>query len=429
MTTKTAVVVVVVRGVLNIFKVLGGFPYSWGDAPPSPSPFDLAHSDVSITSGSSTNHGDNTSAGCWAGKRDYSPSCQQLCPKLRRGLAHKVWVVVISLTYLVIASSILYGFLKIDIPQYLISSAVLYKAIEFLTGAVLLYLLFHLVMRSDHLVTLVSHLDILPPGQSLHTWASIRTACVIPIPMTILATTICTMMLLPPRVKLESLTNRLIAIVIYLGQSLLAFIILMTYNVLLYLMCVVLAARMRDLRITLEVMREKRNGRGARQVAGPVVCGLWRAQKQLNTYFGPPIMVIVVVMILVTIANIYDIFSTRPVNAYSIVYGLTDLLNLIYLCCAPGMVHDQLEDLRFVMSKWRLETTDSQTEKELMHLLDLVDSYPNFSIGGYFKLSRATLVDILGFSATYLVVLLQFHVGETNSTTSQSPQTKDFPMM
>ncbi|MPC38474.1 hypothetical protein E2C01_031980 [Portunus trituberculatus] len=52
------------------------------------------------------------------------------------------------------------------------------------------------------------------------------------------------------------------------------------------------------------------------------------------------------------------------------------------------------------MSKWRLETTDSQTEKE-----------------------------ILGFSATYLVVLLQFHVGETNSTTSQSPQTKDFPMM
>lgn len=116
----------------------------------------------------------------------------------------------------------------------------------------------------------------------------------------------------------------------------------MTYNVLLYLLCVVLAARMRDLRITLEDMRERKDGKGVREVAGPVMCGLWRTQKLLNAYLGPPVMVIAAVMILAVIINTYESFATRPVNAHNIVYGLTDFLNLVYLCCAPGMVHDQV---------------------------------------------------------------------------------------
>uniref|UniRef100_A0A0P4VWF3 Uncharacterized protein n=1 Tax=Scylla olivacea TaxID=85551 RepID=A0A0P4VWF3_SCYOL len=344
MTTKTAVVVVVaVRGVLNILKALGGFPYSWSDAPSSSSPIPsgLAHTDVSFTSGNSASNGDNTSAGCWAEKRKYAP-CQQLCPGLRRGLAHKVWVVVMSLIYLVIIFITFHGFLKNEIPQYLNSNAILFIGLGIITGIVLICLLFHLVMRSDHLVTLISHLDSLPPGQSLHTWASIRIACGIPIPVTLLATSTCTLILFPARQKSQSLTDWFMGIILYLGNSLLTFILLMTYNALLYLLCVMLAAQMRDLRITLEGMREKRGVRGVREVAGPVLCDMWRAQTLLNTYLGPPVMVIAAVMIFVFISNVYDIFTIGSLNVFSYVYGLADFLNLVYLCYAPGMVHDQV---------------------------------------------------------------------------------------
>lgn len=345
MTGHTPVVVRVVRGVMKCIKVLGGFPYSWEDSPlpASPTLHDHAHKGAHHTYGNSANQEGYTSAGNWALKRS-GLLCQQLCPRLRSVRAHLVWVAVMSLVYLVITSLSLYNFLENGIPAVKIIKNIIYFILEAVTKAVLASLLFHLIARSGGLAAIVRKLDTLPPGQSLHTWASARAACIIPLLLAFSASTWCTLRLIPQSMASQSQADRFIQIISYLGSYVLTFVILALYNSLLYLLCVMLAARVRDLRATLENMRERRGVESVRQVAGPVVCGLWHVQALLNSYFGPPMLMIVAQMILGVISNIYYIFTYRQYGIKSIVYGLSDFLNLLYLCCAPSLVHDQVRE-------------------------------------------------------------------------------------
>ncbi|KAA0188002.1 Gustatory receptor 10 [Hyalella azteca] len=50
-------------------------------------------------------------------------------------------------------------------------------------------------------------------------------------------------------------------------------------------------------------------------------------------------------------------------------------------------------------------------------VLELLKEDPGFEMCGFFSLSRARLVEIACFAATYFIILLQFRSSETNSDT------------
>ncbi|XP_050736171.1 uncharacterized protein LOC127008328 isoform X2 [Eriocheir sinensis] len=465
MAGQTSMVLWGLRVVLTCFKAIGGFPYSWDDTIAHVSSSSRNPSPTSIFSPNGNSPGEvKASGGSWYNRvlplisqsRDSSSACpphggstpreggvsgfwawssskessQQICPRLKRARWHRVWAAGMGVVYLLAVSVFVYDGFRNGLPRRVPASEAIYFIMDVVTMVVLATLLLHMLLKSDHLAALVSHLDTLPPGPSLDSWAPTYAAHIIPLLALFLASLCCTMTLFSNVLRpLESWASILRTTVTYATAYVLTYVILALYNSLLYLLYVILATRMRDLRIALEDIRRERRDRGGkgsvgedlRQRVGPVLCDLWHAQMLLNASLGAPILLLMAEMVIGTISNGYYILSEARRNIQSVVYLVNDSVNLMYLCHAPALMHDQLEEMRYMMKKWRMETTDSRTEKELTHLLDLLDSYPSFSVSGYYVLSRARLVDIMSFSATYLVVLLQFHMGERTDDAPATP--------
>ena len=322
--------------------MLGGFPYSWDathtSGHPIASTHSNAHRDTALTCGNSANQEGYTISGCWELRRNCS-LCQQLCPRLKGVRCHKVWVAVMSLVYLVIVIASFYSLYKIGFPDGMRAAQVVHFLMERITNVALVCLLVYLVARSGGLAALVSQLDTLPPGSSLYTWASIRAVHTFPLLVMFLGESGFTFgyVQLP-----DSQQSQLIYILGFIGNKLLSFAVLVLYNYLLYLLCVILAARVRDLRFTMESMRERKGVKGVHQVVGPVMCDLWNTQTLLNNYFGLPIMILVPTMIFASISNVYFILLNKILGNASFMYSVHDLMNLLYLCHAPGLVHDQV---------------------------------------------------------------------------------------
>ena len=322
--------------------MLGGFPYSWDathtSGHPIASTHSNAHRDTALTCGNSANQEGYTISGCWELRRNCS-LCQQLCPRLKGVRCHKVWAAFMSLVYLVIVITSSYNLYKIGFSEDMNAADTVHFLMHRITNVALVCLLFHLVTRSGGLAGLVSQLDTLPPGPSLYTWASIRAAHTFPLLVMFLGMT---GFILGNVQKPDSEQLYFIYILDFIGNPLLSFTFLVLYNFLLYLLCVILAARVRDLRVTMENMRERKGVKGVHQVVGPVMCDLWNTQTLLNNYFGLPIMILVPTMIFASISNVYFILLNKILGNASFMYSVHDLMNLLYLCHAPGLVHDQV---------------------------------------------------------------------------------------
>lgn len=259
-----------------------------------------------------------------------------------------------AVVYLLAVSVLVYDGFRNGLPSSAPAFKSIYFTMEVVTMVVLAILLPHMVSKSDHLAALVSHLDTLPPGPSLDSWAPTYAAYIIPLLGFFLASLCCTMTFFSNVLRpLESWASILITTVSYATAYVLTYVVLALYISLLYLLYVILATRMRDLRIALEDIRRERRVRGGkdsvgeylRQRVGPVLCDLWHAQMLLNASLGAPILLLMAEMVIGTISNGYYIFSEERRDIKSAVYLVNDTLNLMYLCHAPALMHDQVKGL------------------------------------------------------------------------------------
>lgn len=392
MARQTSVVLWGLRGVLTCFKALGGFPYSWDDSTTAYVPSLLRNlSSTSIVSSngdspeegkacngswnnkvlpwiSSQTRGSSSAcppqggstlreggvSGIWAWSSS-EESCQQICPRLKRVGWHRVWLACMGLVYLLAVSVVVYDSFKNGVPSYRAPpTTVIYFIMDVITTVVLAILLLYMMLKYDHLVALVSHMDTLPPGPSLDSWAPTYAARIIPLFALFMASLCCTMSSLVEIIKQqESWASILRVTVWYVTAYGLTYVILLLYNSLLYLLYVILASRMRDLRLTMEdIRRERRDRRGMgslgedlRRRIGQVLCDLWHAQTLLNTSLGPPILLLMAMMVIGTISNSYYILIGAKSDISSVVYLVADSMNLMYLCHAPALMHDQVNEL------------------------------------------------------------------------------------
>lgn len=389
MAEQTEVVLWGVRGVLMYLKAMGGFPYAWDESPHVSS---IAHNRslkaISYPGGDSPEEG-KRSGGWWyysknipltssqsrgsSPKRPRPPqgdsraqqegggfwawssrieSCQQICPRLRRARGYRLWPACMGLLYFIGVAMFVYNGISPGLPDDRSADKVIYFIMEVITMVVLTFMLAHLLCRSDRLAALVSHLDTLPPGPSLHTWAPTYAARTIVLVVLFLASLCCTLSAIGNILKyVESGVSVLVTMVSYFTGYIVTYLVLVQYNTLLYLLYVILASRMRDLRLALADMREKRDrggkdsvGEDLRQKIGPLLCDLWHAQTLLTACLGTPIILLMAEMIIGTISNAYHIFSGSDRSIPSIVYLVNDSLNLMYLCNAPALLHDQVND-------------------------------------------------------------------------------------
>lgn len=353
MAGEKSTVLQVLRVVIKCLKVLGGFPYSW-DTTSQVLPHD--------NSTAQEKHG--VPDGLWARSRS-AESWQQICPKLKLVRWHRARVAAMGLFYLSCLTICVYETISNGFPNDKLANGVIFSIHDVITNVVLTLLLTHMLAKSNCLAVLVSHLDTLPYGPSLYTWAAAYPSHTIPLVVMLFLSTFYVWFEIPIFLRGKTtLASVIIYTVKFLTSSTVTYIILVLYNILEYLMCTLLATHMRDLRLTLEKMRDKAQAGKSihdnlRLKVGPMLSDLWRAQTLLNAYLGPIILLHMTLMVAGTISCSYYVVAER--NLVLLFFLAVNFLNLTYLCHAPALMHDQVKE--WTMEAWaHMETQGRQSQ-------------------------------------------------------------------
>lgn len=138
-------------------------------------------------------------------------------------------------------------------------------------------------------------------------------------------------------------------------------------------------------------------------------------QLLINRYFGLPSLVITSLSVTWIIHDTYSLIQDTDNTSASwelLLYILYSISVLVILCCVGEEARGKVNSMRFVVSRYRTATSDPELEKQLTYLLDLLHLFPDFRVMDFYTASKARLVDISSFIATYLVILMQFRTSE-----------------
>ncbi|XP_045113848.1 gustatory receptor 68a-like [Portunus trituberculatus] len=92
---------------------------------------------------------------------------------------------------------------------------------------------------------------------------------------------------------------------------------------------------------------------------------------------------------------------------FTCVYIFLGTQPIILLCNTSVQLKTKKDDFLNALS------TTKYQGGAVQDLINLTKDFPSFNMCGFFSLDRKLLVNILSFVATYVIILLQFHAGES----------------
>ncbi|KAA0187999.1 Gustatory receptor 8 [Hyalella azteca] len=93
-------------------------------------------------------------------------------------------------------------------------------------------------------------------------------------------------------------------------------------------------------------------------------------------------------------------------------YMIVGTAPVFYLLNSSYCLQSKLSELKWSVTFLIHHSSSHQDKVQLTELLELLRSCPPFDVLGVFTMSRARLIDIFSFVATYIVILLQFRLTE-----------------
>ncbi|KAK8383283.1 hypothetical protein O3P69_011632 [Scylla paramamosain] len=138
-----------------------------------------------------------------------------------------------------------------------------------------------------------------------------------------------------------------------------------------------------------------------------------------NMYCGVPVTLLMLFSVVTCILSLFFTSFITELATYDIIltlaFTLNSLVTTIYLCNAPNIVREKLQDLKFVLRTLLYNPGNKRIRTKLRHLLALLQVAPPPAMLGLFILGRSNITSVLGFISTYVVILLQFRFTETST--------------
>ncbi|XP_045124710.1 uncharacterized protein LOC123512389 [Portunus trituberculatus] len=142
-------------------------------------------------------------------------------------------------------------------------------------------------------------------------------------------------------------------------------------------------------------------------------------QGLVNSYFNLPLFLCIANALMCIISYVFFCthYFDHPVNpirlANKIIIIILHCNTLVSIFTTPDCVLRERDRLREVILWQRMkETRDAEVAEKLNVLAAVMETYPGFSVGGLFVITKSKLVGLASFVATYLVILLQFHMSD-----------------
>ena len=88
------------------------------------------------------------------------------------------------------------------------------------------------------------------------------------------------------------------------------------------------------------------------------------------------------------------------------------MINTVTLANILDDVHKNLSCLGKVVDKLYEDTKDKKEEKRLKNLKEEIHQTGPMTAMGFFSINRSTITAMGSFTATYIIILLQFRIGE-----------------
>ncbi|XP_069935767.1 uncharacterized protein [Cherax quadricarinatus] len=437
-------------------RLMGGFPYCWtpGDSGHHQTPhshhaqaFHISSDDTAVAlarhnhhTGHQRRHNKNNSPhGGWLqfSKPEKCSECDTIFPSLRSSRFHTLWSYCAAIIYLQIFTTLIIIFylywekLLLGFANTITTMKSIVKVVDVSSGLILSV---HLVKNGSELGSLLGHLNQVSPAHLTRRWIARQDKYFLMIPLMVMAIYLALI-----RYEIETIANlsdssaysfHIISSSIYYPIVVgLVYVHVIGF----FLIVRVLATAVDDLQRTLETVCVSVRSKGEESPSTDESCDnipdeengdtdvvravCWRlmqlcqCQEQFLNYYSLPILTMTSCSIGNFIRNLF-IIATRRVLIYRIIFSVSHAFQILVFSSSPDVVTTQVEKLRSMVSRMRMSATQPKLEKQLTYLLDLLDNYPAFNVGGFYVLAKSRLVDVASFVATYLVILLQFRAVE-----------------
>ncbi|ROT83767.1 hypothetical protein C7M84_023046 [Penaeus vannamei] len=140
----------------------------------------------------------------------------------------------------------------------------------------------------------------------------------------------------------------------------------------------------------------------------------------LHRYMAFPVTVSVQVSVITTIISLFFLTFWKVFDGHTrvkvlfVAYFFISALPLAVLCNIPEMLKCRVERLRALLCSLRRLHGDRSFNRAATNLLETLNESPGFKMCGLFTLGRSRVVDISSFTATYLIILIQFLASEAS---------------
>ncbi|XP_071516737.1 uncharacterized protein [Panulirus ornatus] len=140
-------------------------------------------------------------------------------------------------------------------------------------------------------------------------------------------------------------------------------------------------------------------------------------QGLFNNYFTIPVTLGLLSSVVAITGHVFLVSvlaaSKGSMESLSVIIRLLKYVSiLVLLFCAPDEIHKKRQELRNRILVQQMKVPEEAVALKLGRLLQLMDAFPDFNMGGLFILGKSKLIGIASFVATYLVILLQFNLSD-----------------
>ncbi|KAA0203663.1 Gustatory receptor 21 [Hyalella azteca] len=148
---------------------------------------------------------------------------------------------------------------------------------------------------------------------------------------------------------------------------------------------------------------------------------LWQIQNKINSFFWFSTLIYSAAYVLFSagIGFLTVVMGqTASQNLSSILFFIIQSMPLGLLYHTADQLHENKNRLLQELARFQLFADDSTEADQARRLMEFVHVQPEVTAGGFFSLSKAKLLAMMGFISSYLVILLQFN-GKTNFLTDR----------
>ncbi|ROT71947.1 hypothetical protein C7M84_009684 [Penaeus vannamei] len=143
----------------------------------------------------------------------------------------------------------------------------------------------------------------------------------------------------------------------------------------------------------------------------------YECQLLMNKYFGPPALGLMSLAVLWLTVDLFY-FINEELSLIALVpwtaYFLYSCMKLVVICWPAEAIKEKVQELHFAASWRRATSSDPSLQTQLTFLLELLERFPGFDVLGFFSAAKARLIGILSSIFTYIIILSQFKLSETD---------------